>query len=163
MSDSEVTVADAVAELLRRVTRESDSDESDGYSENESAASVPFCKTLRSYHSSIWTGKPAFIPHHIKHRPKLVAVETHLKMTNAQQAAYMGTLIAEAGEDSSKVSISYSTADKVPSSRYKEHCDSIQSSVACFQAAALGLSICLHCRAKTFPRSDLLYSSGKYP
>ena len=32
-------------------------------------------------------GLPAFILHHIKHRPKLGATETRLKMTNAQQAA----------------------------------------------------------------------------
>jgi len=49
-------------------------------------------------------------------------------MNNAQQAAYTGTLFAEAGEDSSKVS-----------------------------NVTLGLTICLHCRAKAFPRSDLLW------
>jgi len=92
----------------------SDSDESEGYmySENESAASVSFGKTPRSHHRSTRTGTPAFITHDIIQRPKLVAIATRLKMTPAQQAAYTATLIAEAGGDSSKVSSSYSTADK---------------------------------------------------
>src|SRR6218665_580165 len=109
-----------------------------------------FVKSKSSQHSSNRTGTLAFIPHHIKHRHKhrLVEIDTHLNMTNAQQAAYTETLIAEAGEDSSKVSMSYSTTDKVPWSSCKEHCDSIQSSVACSQPAHVTLG--LHCLAKTF-------------
>src|SRR6218665_3116456 len=63
----------------------SDSDDSEGYSENESAASVSFDKT--PHHSSTQTGTPAFILQNIMHRPKLVAIETRLEMTNAQEAA----------------------------------------------------------------------------
>ena len=79
---------------------------------NESATSVPFGKTPRSHHSSTRPGTAAFIPHDIMHRPKLIAIETLLKMANDQQAAYTGTLIAEAGGGSSKVSTSHSSADK---------------------------------------------------
>src|SRR6218665_2922984 len=66
---------------------ETDSDDSEGYSENKSAASVSFNKTPRSHHSSTRTGTPALILQNIMHRPKLVAIETRLKMTNAQEAA----------------------------------------------------------------------------
>lgn len=91
---------------------DSHSDDSRGHLENESAASVPSGKTPRSHHRSIRTGTPAFIPHDIIQRPKLIAVSTRLKITPTQQVAYTSALIAEAGGDSSKVSASYSTADK---------------------------------------------------
>lgn len=57
-------------------------------------------------------GTHAFIPHDIIKRPKLIALATRLRMTPAQQAAYSKALIEEAGGDSSKVAVSYSTADK---------------------------------------------------
>src|SRR6218665_1356706 len=41
--------------LGRLAESDSDSDESDDYSENESTASVPFCKTPRNHHSSTRT------------------------------------------------------------------------------------------------------------
>lgn len=45
-------------------------------------------------------------------RPNLVALATRLKMTPAQQAIYTEALIEEAGGDSTKISVSYSYADK---------------------------------------------------
>src|SRR6218665_1091968 len=112
-----------------------DSDDSEGYSENESGASVPLGKTPRSHHCLTRTGTPAFIPHNINHRQKLVAIATRLKMIPPQQVAYTGTLIAEAGGDSWKVSSSYSVSPISSVCCRKEHCDSIQSSMASPQAA----------------------------
>lgn len=68
--------------------------------------------TPRTHHRATRIGTPAFIPHDIIKRPKLVALATRLKMTPAQQATYTKALIAEVGGDSSKVSLSYATADK---------------------------------------------------
>lgn len=76
------------------------------------AAATPSYKTLRSHHRSARIGTPAFIPHDIMQKPKVVAVATRLKMTPTQQAAYTAALIGEAGGDSSKVSATYSTTDK---------------------------------------------------
>ena len=96
----------------------SDSDtsclESSGDSEFEiSSASVSsLTANLRSHKRTARTGTPAFIPHDIIKRPKLVALATRLKMTPAQQATYTEALIAEAGGNLSKVSSSYATADK---------------------------------------------------
>lgn len=69
-------------------------------------------ETPRRHRRTARIGTPAFIPHDIVKRPKLVALATRLKMTPAQQAIYTEALIAEAGGDSTKVSASYSYADK---------------------------------------------------
>lgn len=58
------------------------------------------------------TGTSAFIPHDILKRPNLVSLATRLKMTPAQQAAYTEAVVAESGGELSRISSSYSTADR---------------------------------------------------
>ena len=83
--------------------------------ESELASDVGFATPsprVRSHYRSAHTGTPAFNPHDIVCRPKLVALATRLKMTPSQQAIYTKALISEAGGDCTKVLMSYSTADK---------------------------------------------------
>ena len=87
---------------------------SSSVSEWELASDVGFAtpSTRVRNHESAHTGTSAFILHDIVHWPKLVALATRLKMTPSQQAIYTRALIAQAGGDCTKVSMSYSTADK---------------------------------------------------
>jgi hypothetical protein len=92
-----------VAELI-----DSDSSDDADASLNDTSCTP----TMRRHRRSSRTGTPAFFPHDIMQRPKLVALATRLKMTPTQQSAYTEALISEAGGDVSKVSTSYATTDK---------------------------------------------------
>lgn len=83
--------------------------------ENDSAEVDPTFSTERSariHHRTAHTGNTVFIPHDIVKRPNLVALATRLNMSPIQQAAYTEAIIKEVGGDASKISISYSTADR---------------------------------------------------
>lgn len=91
---------------------DSSSSDEDAVSDEEAAGQFITPRTSRSHKRIARTGTPAFIPHDIIQRPKLVQLATRLKMTPVQQAAFTEALVAEAGGDTSKISTSYSTADK---------------------------------------------------
>ena len=69
--------------------------------------------TTSSCHRRLRTGTPVFIPHDILKSPQLVALSTRMKISPAQQAAFVSTLIEETGGDASTVATSYATADKL--------------------------------------------------
>jgi hypothetical protein len=83
---------------------------SDAGTDDEDDNRMP--STTPQKHRRTRTGTPAFIPHDIMQRPKLVALATRMTMSPAQQAAYTEAMISEAGGDTSKVSTSYATADR---------------------------------------------------
>lgn len=66
----------------------------------------------KSHKRTVRTGTEAFIPHDIVKSPKLVGLATRIKMTAAQQAAFTEAFVEEAGGDASKITKSYSQADK---------------------------------------------------
>ena len=83
-------------------------------SENDFMSSSDEHKSLFSisHHRTSHTRTTVFIPPDIIRQSNLVALATRLKMTPAQQAIYTQALVEESGGDSSKVSTSYSTADR---------------------------------------------------
>jgi hypothetical protein len=73
-------------------------------------------------------GTPAFIPPDITQSPRLVSLATRIKMTQAPQAAYTAAFVDEVGGDSSKVNMSYSSADRSGRTVSETICKNIKES-----------------------------------
>ncbi len=92
---------------------DSSSDATDSESEDsESGTPEHLPSSQKSHHRRVRIGTPAFIPHDILKRPKLVSLATRLNMTAAQQASFTSAIIEEAQGSCSKISYSYATADR---------------------------------------------------
>ena len=114
MAESSVTVR---TDLSDRETARDSENEEPTKSEHEYAMvptppSVTNSTASSSHHRTVRTGTSVFIPHDIIQRPKMVALATRLQMTPAHQAIYTKALIEEAGGDTSKITASYSSADR---------------------------------------------------
>jgi len=80
--------------------------------ECDSPFKIPPQTPVKAHRRETRTGTAAFIPHDILKSPKVVSLATRMKLSPAQQAAFTQTIIQESGGDTSKVSISYATADR---------------------------------------------------
>ena len=80
--------------------------------ECDSPFKIPQQTPVKAHRRETRTGTAAFIPHDILKSPKVVSLATRMKLSPAQQAAFTQAIIQESGGDTSKVSVSYATADR---------------------------------------------------
>jgi len=96
--------------------------------ECDSPFKIPQQTPVKVHRRETRTGTAAFIPHDILKSPKVVSLATRMKISPAQQAAFTKAIIEESGGDTSKVSVSYATADRSRRTVNEEIAKSIQNS-----------------------------------
>jgi len=96
--------------------------------ECDSPFKIPQQTPVKAHHRETRTGTAAFVPHDILKSPKVVSLATRMKLSPAQQAAFTQAIIEESGGDTSKVSVSYATADRSRRTVSEEIAKAVQNS-----------------------------------
>lgn len=96
---SEIRKKEVASETLQLADSESSPDEDTG-TENHAFAGSSHRK---AHHRATCPGTEAFIPYDLLKRPKMVSMDTRIKLSLAEQAAYTQTINEECGGDNSKI------------------------------------------------------------
>lgn len=104
--------AEKERELAVETVRLLDSESSQDEDNNDEVLAIPGPSTSGTHHRVARPGTAAFIPHDILKNPRLVSLAARMKLSPAEQAAYTQAIVEESGGDSSKIAVSYATADR---------------------------------------------------